>query len=134
MSRADRREFSVADLVAIVSRATDAAGLIHCERCGAWCPKRKDYEVDHVVAEGLRPAADKKRKLVAADGQLLCTAVCHPQKTRADKGYIAEGKRREAAALGLRPSKRWDWWRNDRRQKPPLKVAAGVPGIARRFQ
>jgi hypothetical protein len=130
-----RREFSIANLVAIIQRATDSSGRVHCERCGVWCPKRKDYEVDHILAEGMRPKADLKRKLTPADGQLLCVAVCHPPKTKRDKEDIAEAKRREAAELGFtRPGKRKVWRRNDRRQKPPLKVAVGAPAMARRFR
>lgn len=29
-----------------------------------------DYEIDHTISEGIRPAADKKRKLTPADGRL----------------------------------------------------------------
>jgi hypothetical protein len=126
-----RSEFSLADQVAIVRRATDSSFRIHCEGCGAWLKSRKDYEIDHRLAEGMR--VDRSRKLTAKDGQLLCVAVCHPQKTRADKGSIAEAKRREAAELGLkRPSK----VKIPRRPKPvkaPLQVAAGAPEIMRRF-
>jgi hypothetical protein len=130
-----RREFTVAHLVAIVTRATDEGGLIHCERCGAWCPKRADYEIDHIIPEGMRPRADLKRKLTPADGQLLCVAVCHPPKTKRDNEDINEAKRREQRALLLvRPGRRKAWWRRGKEQKPPLKVAPGVPGMGRRFQ
>jgi hypothetical protein len=133
--RRARREFSIADQVAIVHRATDPSGRIHCQGCGCWCKSRKDYEIDHIPAEGMRPAADRKRKLTRADGQLLCTAVCHPKKTRRDKGDIAEAKRREGAALSLmRPGKRKLWWRSGKDQKPPLRVAAGAPAMTRRYQ
>jgi hypothetical protein len=126
-----RREFSIACQVAIIQRATDSSGRVHCERCGVWCKSRKDYEIDHVLPEGMRPSADLKRKLVAADGRVLCRA-CHPQKTRRDQGDIAEAKRREAAALSVvRPGKRRIWWRSGRDQRPPLRVAAGVPRLAR---
>jgi hypothetical protein len=131
--RAARREFSVSDQVAIIRRATDPSGRIHCEGCGVWCRKRKDYQIDHILAEGMRPAADRKRKLTRAEGQLLCVALCHPKKTRRDKMNIAGAKRTEAAALGLvRPGKRKLWWRHGKDQKPPLKVAAGVPALSRR--
>ena len=135
MPRLKRREFSVADRVSIVQRATDEAGLIHCERCGSWCKRRADYEIDHIIAEGMRPKADKKRKLVAADGQLLCVAVCHPPKTKRDNEDINEAKRREQRALLLvRPGRRKAWWRHGKDQKPPVKVANGAPGMARRFR
>jgi hypothetical protein len=125
-----RREFSQSDKIAIRGRATDSSGRVHCERCGRWCPKRADYQIDHVLAEGMRPLADLTRKLTPADGQLLCVAVCHPGKTADDVGSISEAKRREAAALSIkRPSRAY----LPRPPKPPLKVAAGKPRIAREY-
>ena len=130
-----RREFSQSDKIAIRGRATDSSGRVHCERCGRWCPKRADYQIDHILAEGMRPAVDLKRKLTPADGQLLCVAVCHPPKTKEDKGDINEAKRREAVELGLRtPPKRKINWGHERADRPPLKVANGPTAMARRFQ
>jgi hypothetical protein len=107
-----RREFTQADKIAIRGRATDSSGNVHCEGCGVWLKRKTDYQIDHVIPEGMRPLADLKRKLTPADGQLLCVAVCHPAKTKGDKGHIGEAKRREA--------------------KHPL-VAAGKPRIAREY-
>ena len=130
-----RREFTLSDRIAIRGRATDAQGRVHCERCGRWCPKKADYQIDHILAEAMRPLADLERKLTPADGQLLCVAVCHPQKTRADKGDIGEAVRREAAELGLKtPPKRKINWGHYKEEKPPLKVANGPPGMGRRYQ
>ena len=130
-----RREFSQDDRIAIRGRATDSSGRVHCERCGRWCPKRADYQIDHVIAEGKRPAADLKRKLTPADGQLLCVAVCHPVKTKEDKSGIDEAKRREAAELGVRtPPRRKIGWGREKADRPPLKVANGPTAMARRFQ
>lgn len=131
-----RREFTISDRIAIVGRATDAGGRINCERCGQWCRKRADYQIDHVIAEGERPAADFERKLTPADGQLLCVAVCHPRKTKADKGDIAKAKRREAAELGVRaPRRKINWGHSSEpKPKPKLdKIAAGKPRIAREY-
>jgi hypothetical protein len=129
-----RRNFTQSDKVAIVGRASDASGRIHCERCGAWCRKRADYEIDHVLAEGMRPAADLLRPLCAADGQLLCTATCHPKKTVVDKNRIAKAVRLEAAERGVRtPPARKINWGHEREDKPKLKVAAGKPRIAREY-
>jgi hypothetical protein len=131
-----RREFTQSDKIAIRGRATDSSGRVHCERCGAWCRKRADYEIDHVLAEGMRPKADLKRKLIPADGMLLCVAVCHPPKTKRDKQDIAEATRREAAELGLRtpPRRKIHWGHGEKAEKPPLKVANGPPAMARRYQ
>jgi hypothetical protein len=106
------RTFSDTLKRAIERRATDGAGRVNCERCGLWVKSRRDFEIDHVIAERMRPDADKRRKLVAADGQLLCVAVCHPTKTREDVGLIATCKRRE--------------------RKAPLRIA-GQTQIQRRF-
>lgn len=126
------RKFSRPVMVAIIRRATGEDGKARCERCGLWVKKRSEYEIDHVLAERMRPEADKCRPLVAADGQLLCTAVCHPEKTGDDVGYIAEAKRREAYHLGIaKPGKKFRRW-------PPMKRAwraraAGASEIARRY-
>lgn len=96
MIRARRRKFSFAVERTITIRATDPVTLnLFCEGCGAWLTDRSDYEIDHVIAEGVRPDFRKNKKLTPKDGQLLCRAVCHPRKTRADAAFIAEAKRRE---------------------------------------
>lgn len=134
MTRRARREFTVADRIAIVGRASDPAGRIHCEQCGAWCRKKADYQIDHVIPEGMRPAADLRRKLTPADGRLLCVAVCHPRKTEADKGDIGKAKRLEAAHVGVKtpPARKVNWGAR-KEPKSPLKVAAGKPRIAREY-
>jgi hypothetical protein len=129
-----RREFTQDDRIAIRGRATDSSGNVHCEGCGVWLKRKADYEIDHVIPEGMRPLADLKRKLTPADGRLLCVAICHPLKTKDDKGYIGEAKRREAAELGLRtPPKRKIHWGHEKAEKPRRKVAAGLPRIAREY-
>jgi hypothetical protein len=134
MTRRRRRNFTQMDLIAIVGRATDAAGKVHCERCGEWCRKRADYQIDHVIAEGSRPAADLARKLTPADGQLLCVALCHPVKTKRDKADIGRAKRLEAAELGVKPPPRRKVnWGHYKDEKPPLKTAPGKPRVAREY-
>jgi hypothetical protein len=97
---------------AVEVRATQD-GRIHCEHCGLWCKNRKEYEVDHVIAEKLRPLADRQRPLRAVDLQLLCSR-CHASKTRDDVGSIAVAKRREArhrppAAGPTRLQRQYEW-------------------------
>jgi hypothetical protein len=87
-----RISFSAASTRAIVARATDLDGLISCEVCGAACPTRADYEVDHVVPEGLRLDYDPRLPLSAEHGKLLCLK-CHDKKTRRDVAAIARAKR-----------------------------------------
>jgi hypothetical protein len=124
------RPFPADVKVAIVNRAA-RKGRIHCEGCGEVMLFRRQWEIDHIIAEAVRPDADKKRRLTPADGMLLCKAKCHrgPEgKTREDVGLIAKAKRREAAHLGVRKKIRRP------KEKPPLtKVARGAPEIVRRF-
>jgi hypothetical protein len=123
------RKFSVAAQLAIIERAS-SSGAVCCERCGEWCPKREDFEIDHILAEGMRPAEDLKRPLVAADGQLLCLE-CHDKKTDVDKGRIALAVRREAYAKGVeRPGKK-KMRKRRKEPKPAYKPAAGEPRLAR---
>jgi hypothetical protein len=124
------RKFSVGVSIAIVLRATDARGRINCERCGAWCRKRADYQIDHVIPEGMRPPEDLKRALKPADGQLLCLA-CHDRKTDKDKGEIALAHRRQAYALGVaRPGKK-KLRSRPKAPRPPYRPAAGLPRLMR---
>lgn len=127
----ERREFDVKARVAIIFRACGSGRVPHCEKCGAWCPKRKDYHIDHVIPEGMRPIADQARKLVAADGQLLCLD-CHDAKTDKDKAEIGLAKRREAYHRGVeKPHKqkfrRWPPQVRERERKP----VSGVPRLMR---
>jgi hypothetical protein len=90
-----RISFSTASKRTIVLRATDMQGRIWCEQCGVECVTRADYEIDHVVAEGVRPANDNRSPLTADDGKLLCLK-CHDKKTRRDVFEIAKAKRLES--------------------------------------
>ena len=128
MSRAYRK-FSVSVRIRIVLRAS-VGGRVHCERCAKWCKRRVDYQIDHVIPEGMRPAEDLKRALVAADGQLLCID-CHDKKTDKDKGEIALAVRREAYALGIERPGKTKMRSRPKAPKPPYKPAAGVPRLAR---
>ena len=89
-----RISFSSASKRAITLRATDMKGRIWCEQCGAECLSRADYEIDHCVPEGIRPANDNRPPLTADDGKLLCLA-CHDRKTRRDRLNIDKLKRLE---------------------------------------
>ena len=87
-----RIAFSKASKRMIERRATDLTGRMWCEECGAECLSRADFEIDHVLAEGMRPANDNRPALTAEDGKLLCLK-CHDRKTRRDVGAIAKTKR-----------------------------------------
>jgi HNH endonuclease len=124
------RKFSVVVQVAITNRAMDSSFRLHCEACGKWCPKRADYEIDHVIPEGMRPAADKLEKLKPADGQLLCRE-CHDKKTDKDKGEIALAVRREAYSLGIEKPGKKKMRSKPRKERPPYRPAAGPPRLMR---
>ena len=128
-----RREFTTADIVAIVQRATSEDWKVRCERCSAWCKSPKDRRIDHIIPEGMRPLVDLKRKLTPADGQLLCVP-CHDEfKTPRDQSDIGEAKRREAAELGIeRPGKAKIAHR--KRERQPYCPPAGETGMSRRYR
>ena len=107
-----RISFSTARKRAIERRATDMTGRVWCEQCGAECPTRADYEIDHCVAEGIRPANDNRSPLSADDGRLLCLN-CHDKKIQArrsrDRQDEAPGREASAhrgGAVGDRPALR----------------------------
>jgi hypothetical protein len=134
MSRRKRREFTLSDRIAIRGRASDPQGRVHCERCGAWCRKKADYQIDHVIPEGLRPAADLLRPLKPSDGQLLCLD-CHTPKTKTDKGHIGKAVRLEGAHVGVStpPTRKINWGAR-KEPKPKLtKIANGKSRIAREY-
>ena len=87
----NRISFTAASKRTIVARATDMHGRMWCEQCGAECPTRADYEIDHCVAESVRPGG-KRAPLTADDGKLLCLT-CHEKKTKRDVFEIARAKR-----------------------------------------
>ena len=128
----DRREFSVALQIAIQTRARDSSWRIHCEACGKWCAKRAAYQIDHVIPEGMRPLVDLQKKLVAADGQLLCLE-CHDKKTDADKASIGLAKRQEAYHLGIEKPGKKKLWRKPQKERAPYRPCVGQLQIARRF-
>lgn len=102
-----RREFSPTQRRQIVNRAKNADDQICCEGCGRVLGA-KPYEIDHVIAEGLRPDADKKRKLTIAEGQLLGKDCCHrgeDGKTKKDQRKIAKSNRQFDKSHGLKGSK-----------------------------
>jgi hypothetical protein len=127
MNVARRREFTPAQRAEIVARATDAIGTIRCERCSL-AQKPGSFEIDHIIAEGLRPTADKKAKLTIADGQLLGNACCHRGeggKTNDDVAKIAKAKRCEAKHVGIARPKQSI--RSAGFQKAPAKEPKQIP-------
>ena len=136
--RSSRREFDKDTKAAMYERAKDASGQIRCEGCGL-ALKDKDIEYDHVIAEALRPEADKKRKLTPADGQVLGRDCCHRgegSKTSDDVKRIAKAKRAEKKHKGITapkqsiPAKPFPV--SEKAAKREAKPVAGMPEIFRR--
>ena len=135
-----RQEFPTPVAVEIVRRATDALGFIRCEKCHC-VVKPGGFAIDHIIPDALR--IDKRRKLTASDGQLLCSGsrdTCHGLKTaEQDQPAIAKAKRIEAARLGVRtmPSRKIPSRPFPKFVKPPkpaLALARGCVEVSRRFQ
>lgn len=97
-----RREFTRNQREQIVERAK-RDGIICCEKCG-FALGAKPFEIDHIIAEALRPEADKKSKITIAEGQLLGKC-CHrgpDGKTNKDVTLIAKAKRQYDRANGTK--------------------------------
>ena len=105
MSRS-RSEFPKAVRVAVIKRATDAAGTIRCEQCNGVA---KRFQIDHINPDGLTG------KPTLENAKLLCDVPCHREKTAKDVADIAKAKRREVDHLRANPA--------------PAKKLAG-PGFA----
>lgn len=98
-----RREFTRNQREQIVERSK-RNGLICCEGCGLVLGE-KPYEIDHIIAEALRPAIDKQKPITIAEGQLLGKDCCHRGengKTNKDVAQIAKAKRQYNRANGLK--------------------------------
>lgn len=98
-----RRNFTRNQKEQIVERSKNAAGQICCEGCKQVLGLKK-YEIDHILAEALRPEADKQKKISIAEGQLLGMECCHRGeggKTNADVAKIAKAKRQYDNKNGL---------------------------------
>lgn len=111
---ASRRNFTRNQKEQIVERSKNASGQICCEGCKQVLGLKK-YEIDHIIAEALRPEADKQKKITIAEGQLLGMECCHrgeDGKTNKDVKAIAKGKRQYAQANGMKT-----------RAKQPIKSA-----------
>jgi hypothetical protein len=119
-----RREFSSALQLAIIKRATDPNGQVHCSICGIWVKSPREAQIDHVLEEAMLSDADKARPLTIAHGQLLCLP-CHGDKTGQALTRLAKAKRIEARKHGIKIKRS--------KTARPLKVAAGQTELQRRY-
>lgn len=102
-----RREFTRNQKEQIIKRSRNGRGDICCEGCGLVLAG-KPYEIDHIIAEALRPDEDKQRAITIEEGQLLGKDCCHrgeDGKTNRDVKLIAKAKRQNARHLGIKKPK-----------------------------
>jgi hypothetical protein len=102
-----RRDFTRNQKEQIIERSKNASGEICCEGCGLVLGL-KPYEVDHILAEALRPEGDKKRPLTISEGQLLGKECCHrgeDGKTNKDVKLISKAKRQYNSHNGISAKK-----------------------------
>lgn len=135
----NRREFSQSVRVQIIRRATRGLGTVdkvYCERC--LLPARK-WEIHHRVMDAME--VDKRRKLTAADGELLCES-CHDPITSAQRKDLTRAKAREASHIGAKPPSKRPIPQRHKAEKPakeasgklPTKRADGETNLWRRFR
>lgn len=101
-----RREFTRNQKEQIVERSKNERGQICCEKCRLVLDG-KPHEIDHIIAEALRPEIDKQKKITIAEGQLLGNC-CHrgnDGKTNKDVSLIAKAKRQYDRANGMKKPK-----------------------------
>lgn len=99
-----RREFTNAQRVEIIKRATDACGRIICEGCGLNITG-KVIEIDHTIPEAMLVPSDKLKPLTIEMGKALGRDCCHRApggKTAQDMANLAGAKNREISHLGAR--------------------------------
>ncbi|MEV5054633.1 hypothetical protein MRBLRH13_000214 [Agrobacterium radiobacter] len=124
-----RREFTPTQRREIVSRSKNADGFICCEGCGQVLGA-KPYEIDHIIPEGLRPEADKQRKITIVEGQLLGKDCCHRGengKTKKDQKQIAKSNRQFDSSQGLKRPKQKIPTNNSLRTRQPKKAVVYRP-------
>ncbi len=137
----NRREFSRSVRVEIITRARDAAGVPRCEfvEAGVRCGSTKGLEVNHKAMDAMTSDDDKaKRKLTADDGELLCVDH-HREETKMQQADLAKARAQEAAHLGAKPPPdkplvSRGFAKVTKRDKEPLRVAAGLSGIWRQVR
>lgn len=98
---ANRQNFDRNTRVAIIQRASAKRpdGQPSCEQCGAIGVK---LEIHHRKMDAMVLAEDKRRKLTAGDGELLCES-CHDPITSAQRKILAKAQAVEAKHLGASP-------------------------------
>lgn len=120
-----RREFTRAQKAKIYKDAMDRKGRLICASCGSDCMGKR-VEVDHVIPEALRTAADLAKPLTVKEGQALCGS-CHDLKTfGSDIPNAAKAKRREANHVGATAPARTKF-KSRGFTKRPLQRRASAP-------
>jgi hypothetical protein len=100
MTTGSRNEFSRSVRVAVIKRCLAPGGFLWvCEGCGETVAK---FEIHHKKMDAMEVG---KRKLTAADAQLLCLP-CHREETQEQRPILDKAKRQEDRHLGIKPVSR----------------------------
>ena len=95
-------------------------GRVHCERCGAWCRKRADYQIDHVIAEGSGRPPTWRASSRRRTGNCCASRSATRSRRNGTRRDIGRAKRLEAAELGVKPPPRRKVnWGHYKDEKPP---------------
>jgi hypothetical protein len=121
-----QREFTNAQRVEMIKRATDNRKRIICEGCGLNITG-KVIEIDHTIPEAMLVPSDRLKPLTIEMGKVLGRDCCHRApggKTAQDLANLAEAKNRELSDLGARrPSQ----IKGPAFRKPPPQRRASSP-------
>lgn len=131
-----RQNFDRNTRVEIIQRASAkrSDGQPSCERCGAVGVK---LEIHHCKMDAMVLAEDKRRKLTAADGELLCEP-CHDPITSAQRKVLAKAQAVEAKHLGATRAtgniKSRGFATPEKPKREKREPVAGMTGLARQYK
>ena len=130
---ANRQNFTRAVLVEMAKRCTRPDGQMACERCGAIGVR---LEAHHGIMDAMKSAEAKKRRLTAADGEMICVP-CHQPETARQRKELARAEASEARHLGVhrarKPFRSRGFPPAVPKDRTVTKHTNGVNEIARRF-
>lgn len=93
---ANRQEFT-RDVRAEIARRAQVPTGFRCEGCGAIVLR---FEIHHVKQDAMKTEDEKRKRLTAKDGLLLCIP-CHAVESGKQAPVMAKVKRQEARHLGV---------------------------------
>lgn len=93
---ANRQEFTRDVRAEIAKRCLVPTGF-RCEGCGVIVTR---FEIHHIKQDAMKTEDEKRKRLTATDGQLLCEP-CHDAISAEQAPIMAKVKRIEAKRLGV---------------------------------